>query len=188
MGYKPKKIISKEDYANKIKRVGDLNRLKAKEEAEKQKKIALNSTRYIDDDLYIPELGSLKIRILYYPSFEQSFIWDIRKIQDKEFRIYENELLDSQNFKPGYKQLMIDETELNELFEELSSLIIRVIDNEEMIGLDGITYGIQIIQSSGFRKIKLIWWEEPQSELRKLDLIIKRLIRKFIECKKENVA
>ena len=188
MKHKPKKPISKEEYAEKIKRVGDQNRLNHQAKESERRRMALSSTRRINEPLHLLDLGKLKVQILYFPSFKQSFIWDIRSHLTAGIQVYENELLDRDTFKPGIKALWMDESELDELFKEINSLTIRLMDEEVKMGLDGVMYGIQLIQSSGFRKTKITWWEEPQEDLQNLDSIIKKLITRFMECKKEFIT
>ena len=77
--FKPRKPISKQQHAAKIKKAADASRKKQAEEEALAFQEEMLEEREIGQDLKTRRFGTLCVQIRYAPSFEVPLIWEIRK-------------------------------------------------------------------------------------------------------------
>lgn len=178
---KPKNTDPSE-YSRKIKNIGDYKREKDRLEYETQKKIILSSPRYIHEDIKLREVGILRIQILYFPSFESGYLWDVReqyRKNDQSFEVYENRLVNTSTIAPGYKKLDVDSKIVSDFIERMNLINVNLrLDNSHRHGMDGTLYGLNIYNDLQ-RRIKLTWWE-MHPDLAVLDKGIKSMVEFFL--------
>ncbi|MBC7921669.1 MAG: hypothetical protein H7Z75_11355, partial [Ferruginibacter sp.] len=157
-------------------------------EYEDNKREALSKTRPIDEDLHLKEIGWLKVQIIYQPSFDKNYVWDIREKEkdgERHYELYENQLESKKTIAPGYKKLGISSDELLHLINKIYSIKLSLaITPMEGCGLDGILYGLNIYENY-YRFIKITWWERPQDNLIELSEVLKKYIEIFKETKEK---
>lgn len=175
--------IDPSEYSRKIKSLGDFRREKDRLEYEAKKKIILSNPRHIDEDISLRDIGILRLQILYYPSFEPGFLWDIRENfgkDDRSYSVYENSLTDIQTISPGYKKLHIDPKFIDDLIENvnMTTVSLRLVSSNRY-AMDGTRYGLNIYNDLQ-RGIKLTWWGDAPADLAVLDKAIKSMITHFL--------
>lgn len=190
--HKPKNQVDPSEYSRKIKNRGDFRREQARLEYEAAKKEALSKTRPIDENLHLREIGSLKVQVVYQPSFEPGYVWDVREKEEngvKLYELYESELASRTTLAPGYKKVDVNSDDLLRFLKEVHSIKVSLaITPLGRHGLDGTLYGVNVYENF-YRVIKLTWWEKPQDDLVKLDQVIKKHIELFKDIKdKKNVG
>ncbi len=190
--YKPRKPLVPEAYRQKIKEVGDVQREQDKLAYEAHKKVVLSQPRSMEEDIDLWGIGSLKVQVVYQPSFATNYIWDIREKAENglnQYELYESELKSRTVIAPGYKKVRFRSDELGNLLERIYATRVSLrITPMAGHGLDGTLYGLNVYQHY-LRVFKLAWWEASQPELRELDGLLKHTIALFKEVKdKKDVA
>jgi hypothetical protein len=175
--------IDPSEYSRKIRSLGDFRREKDRLEYEAKKKIILSNPRHIDEDISLRDIGILRLQILYYPSFEPGFLWDIREQygkDDQPYSVYENSLTTMKTISPGYRKLDVDLKFITDLIENvnLTNVSLRL-DSSHRYPLDGTLYGLHVYNSLQ-RRIKLTWWEDAPADLAVLDKMTKSIVKQFL--------
>ena len=180
--FKPKKNLDPAENSKKAKLLGDAQREQVKLDYELKKQDVLSRSRPIYEDIRLNDIGRLKAQVLYQPSFDTNYLWDIREKEEngiKYYELYENVLESITVIAPGYKKLEIDSSEISHLLNSIYStrLSLQIIPMSGH-GLDGTLYGFSIYENF-YRTIRISYWEKPQDDLKELDEVLKKYITIF---------
>src|SRR5258708_3979575 len=104
--------------------------------------------RDLIEDFTFPGIGIRRVQVVFAPSFEPGFAWDIRVFGDAEWRLFRSQLTEitEENLgEPsrllGYEQLDVSGDTLRAYFDRLRSLTLPIgpLFNG-MAGLDGTSF------------------------------------------------
>ncbi len=173
----------KNSHKNRIKRAGDINRLKKKVKENERNIRALLATRSIDSDIDLSDVGQLRIRIHQYSSFETGKIWDLREIKadgdSSQFCAFLNIIGENSTILPGYSLIDMTSIEIKKIVRFITKINIQLdYQDTTYAGLDGSIFAVTIY--SNFKTKKHIeWWENIDSQLHEISSFIKYTIDLF---------
>ena len=156
-----------------------INKLKLKNEISD----ILSREHKIYDDICWQGIGLRIIQIIYKPSFEQGYSWDIRN-QNNTLVLYRSIISnkDENLLIPGYIQLNCEHNNLNDFITRLNNNKINIntnYRNNNSIILDGSSYEILFINLQN--SIKLFWHEEYPSDWNEIVKIVEEMINYFMK-------
>ena len=142
--------------------------------------IARFEPRQIETDVDVPGIGLRRVQLVYAPSFDPGYSWDIRQLVDS-FRLYRSHVsvADRDYVLKGYRQLDIPSDVLKQYFADLKSLTLSVEPVlNGMMGLDGPSYQLAIFGDMS-SSVRFTWWSNPPSQWRRMADIAEYMIETF---------
>ena len=124
--------------------------------------------RDLIEDVTFPGIGIRRVQVVFAPSFEPGFAWDIRVFGDAEWWLFRSQLTEitEENLgEPsrllGYEQLDVSGDTLRAYFERLRSLTLPIGPPfNGMAGLDGTSFHMALFGDQQ-SEIRFQWWSEP---------------------------
>lgn len=160
-------IISKVYYRSQLYRLTKMNKFERKKirrflEEKKEALEALEKYRMFDEDLYFDNIGILKMRIIFNPSFEEGECWDFREIKSEKYLFFSKTSRNKIN--PGYFKIKIPKMDIISIYNQiLKQRICLPISHFPNSGLDPTIYIFKIFV--GFEeKISITWVDQEDKK------------------------
>jgi hypothetical protein len=136
--------------------------------------------RRIDADVRVSGIGQRRLQIVYAPSFDPGFSWDIREQPgDRELVLYRSRInfVDGHTELQGYHQLDLPSKTLETYLTKLLSLRLSLDAQGGAWGLDGTTYQLALFDA--FTSVRFKWWENPPAQWKPMADVTIEMIEKF---------
>ena len=140
------------------------------------------------EDVTFPGIGIRKVQLVFAPSFEPGFAWDIRVSGDDAWRLFRSrvtELTEETVFEPtrllGYERLDISGDTLRAYFDQLQSLTLpigRLFNG--MSGLDGTSFHLALFGDQ-HSQVRFQWWTKPPPQWTPLIEVANEMIEGFVK-------
>ncbi len=143
---------------------------------------ARNRPRGLHDNVVILGAGSRRVQLIYAPSFEQGYSWDLREL-DKEFRIYRSDikLVNGERKALGYSELQANSNALKLFVYELESTELSLTpDHSGRGGFDGTSFQIALFGDLS-SAVRFQWWGKGPSQWQELIEIAREMIDLFLQ-------
>jgi hypothetical protein len=151
---------------------------------------ARTAPRDFGEDVLVPGIGIRRLQVIFAPSFEQGFAWDIR-VLGVTWRLFRSEVSDEDYSEPaklsGYEELDACGDMLREYFDKLRALTLPVGPLlNDMGGLDGTDYHLALfgdLQS----EVRFRWWTDSPPQWAPLVVIANDMIETFLRLRPKDV-
>ena len=143
--------------------------------------VAETSTRGLGEDIRIPGIGLKRIELVYAPSFEVGYSWDLR-VLDHDYRLFRSQIIleRGQTMLSGYQELHADAEVLKNFMARLGKISLPIApDFSGRAGLDG-TFFQLAITGDLYSEIRFQWWSDYPAHWRELVAIADEMISSFI--------
>jgi hypothetical protein len=142
----------------------------------------------MEERVSIPGIGIRRVQVIFAPSFELGFAWDIRVFGDAEWRLFRSKIVEvtEENLgEPtrivGYEQLDISGDTLRGYFDRLMSLRLPIGPLlNGMSGLDGTSFHLALFGDM-HSEIRFGWWSEPPPQWGPLIGVANEMIEGFLK-------
>jgi hypothetical protein len=137
--------------------------------------------RELAEDICIPGVGLRRIQLVYAPSFEAGYSWDLR-VLDHDYRLFVSQIIveNGRNRLSGYQELHADVAALKGFMERLRRISLPIEpDFSGGGGLDGTLFQFALIGDL-HSEIRFQWWSEFPAHWRELVGIADEMIASFI--------
>jgi len=141
---------------------------------------AHEALRPVEEDVRIPGVGLRRVQLVYAPSFEAGFSWDIR-VLDGEFLLYRSDVVTQQwrMLLRGYCRLDFESGRLEDYWGRLRALCLGVSPiYNGMAGADGTDYQLALFGDLS-TAIRFTWWSDYSGEWTDLVRIADEMLDDF---------
>jgi hypothetical protein len=144
--------------------------------------------RELIEDVTFPGIGIRRVQLVFAPSFEPGFAWDIRVFGDEEWWLFRSrltELTEETVFEPtrllGYEQLDESGETLRAYFDRLQSLTLPIgpLFNG-MSGIDGTSFHLALFGDQ-HSQVRFQWWSKPPPQWAPLIGVANEMIEGFVK-------
>ena len=137
--------------------------------------------RSIETDVEIQGIGQRRIQIVYAPSFDPGFSWDIREQpENRKLVLYRSQIITVVNYRTrlqGYHQLDYSSKTLEIYLTNLRSLRLSLDAQGGASGTDGTTYQLALFDD--FTSVRFEWWENPPVQWKTMADVTMEMIKTF---------
>ncbi len=120
------------------------------------------------EDVSVFGIGIRRLTLIYCPSFNQGYAWDIRELDDR-LRVFRSIVRASSARITGYDLLQFESKPLRDFLARLHAIRIALHPTGGS-GFDGTTIHLGLF-SRGSAELRLSWWGAPQDEWKEIAAI-----------------
>jgi hypothetical protein len=151
---------------------------------------ARTTPRDFVEDVLVHGIGIRRLQVIFAPSFEQGFAWDIR-VLGSTWRLFRSEVSDEDYSKPakllGYEELDASGDMLKGYFDKLQALTLPVGPLlNDMGGLDGTNYRLSLFGDL-HSEVQFGWWTDSPPQWAPMVVIVNDMIETFLRLRPKDV-
>lgn len=152
---------------------------------------ARSAPRGFGDDVHAPGIGIRKLQLIFAPSFERGFAWDVR-VLDPAWRLFRSIVLNEgrggRAELSGYEELDAPRDLLKGYSDKLRALALPIGPSlDDMCGIDGTSYHLSLFGGL-HSEVRFRWWTDSPPQWAPLIAIANDMIETFLRLRPKDAC
>jgi len=137
--------------------------------------------------VHVPGIGIRRLQVIFVPSFEKGFAWDMRTL-GPTWKLFRSEASSDEEKLSGYEEMDAGYDMLRGYFDKLRALTMPVgpLLLNNMGGADGTTYHLALFGDL-YSEVRFRWWTDSPPQWAPLVEVVNDMIETFLRLRPRNV-
>jgi hypothetical protein len=140
---------------------------------------ARTTSRNFAQDVHAPGISIRKLQVIFVPSFEPGFSWDMRAL-GPAWKLFRSVASSDENTLSGYEEMDAEGDRLRGYFDRLQALTLPIGPLlNDMYGADGTTYHLALFGGL-YSESRFRWWTDHPPQWAPLVDVVNDMIQTFL--------